>query len=235
MQNRILFSSIVILLVVCIALSIPASIMVFQEQGEERLTFVIDAGHGGEDGGAVGGDGSLESEINLAVALRLDQLLGLCGISALLTRDSAELIYPDSAVTIREKKRADQEYRVSLVNRTERAVLLSIHQNKYSSPGPRGAQVFYGKVDGSEELAKEVQDKLAILCGDHRKAAPISPEIYLMREAHCPAVLVECGFLSNPEEMELLIDDEYQTKLAAALTAGCIGQLKELERVYGEG
>ena len=234
MQNRILFSSSIVLLVVCIALSIPATIMVFHGQGEERLTFVIDAGHGGEDGGAVGGDGTLESEINLAIALRLDQLLGLCGISAVLTRDSAELIYPDTAVTIREKKRADQEYRVTLVNRTERAVLLSIHQNKYSSPGPRGAQVFYGKVDGSEELAKEVQDKLAILCGDHRKAAPISPEIYLMREAHCPAILVECGFLSNPEELALLGTEAYRTKLALAITAACISHYYELESVYGK-
>lgn len=127
------------------------------------------------------------------------------------------------------------EYRAAVVNSRERAVLLSIHQNKFTSAGPRGAQVFYGKGEGSRELAVCVQSRLAVLCGEHRKAAPISEEVYLMRQAACPAILVECGFLSNPEEMELLIDDEYQTKLAAALTAGCIGQLKELERVYGEG
>ncbi|MBR4656386.1 MAG: N-acetylmuramoyl-L-alanine amidase [Oscillospiraceae bacterium] len=235
MHHRIFFSSIIGFLVICIALCIPASVMVFQGQGEKHPTFVIDAGHGGEDGGAVGGDDTLESDINLAIALRLDQLLGLCGLPAILTRNTPELIYPDTAVTIREKKRADQEYRVSLVNRTEAAVLLSIHQNKYSSPGPRGAQVFYGKVDGSEELAKEAQAKLAVLCGDHRKAAPISPEIYLMREAHCPAILVECGFLSNPEELALLGTETYQTKLALAITAACISHYDELESVYGKG
>ena len=234
MHKGILFSAVVGLLVVCIALSIPASIVVFQGEGEERLTFVIDAGHGGEDGGAVGGDGTLESEVNLDIALRLDQLMGLCGISAVLTRDTAELIYPDTAVTIREKKRADQEYRVSLVNRTEHAVLLSIHQNKYPSPGPKGAQVFYGTVDGSAELAKEVQAKLAALCGDHRKAAPISPEIYLMREARCPAILVECGFLSNPEELALLGSEAYRTKLALAVAAACISHYDKLESVYGK-
>ena len=216
--------------VVCAASAIPA----FSGGGQEHVTIVIDPGHGGEDGGAVSGDGLRESEVNLAVALRLDQLLGLCGIPAVLTRSTDEIAYPESAVTTRQRKRADQEYRVSLVNRTEQAVLLSIHQNKYSSPGPRGAQVFYGTVDGSEELAKEVQAKLAVLCGDHRKAAPISPEIYLMREARCPAILVECGFLSNPEELALLGAEAYRTKLALAVAAACISHYDKLESVYGK-
>ncbi len=234
MQNRFFFSSVIALLIVSIAFSIPASVLVFQGQGGGRLTFVVDAGHGGEDGGAVGTDGTLESEVNLAIALRLDQLLGLCGLSTVLTRDSAELIYPDSAVTTRERKRADLEYRISVVNRTDQAVLLSIHQNKYSSSGPRGAQVFYGKVEGSEAFAKTAQEKLAVLCGEHRKAAPISPDIYLMRESHCPAILVECGFLSNPEELVLLISEPYQTKLALAIAAACISQYNELENYYGK-
>ena len=234
MRFRFVILSAALLLIGTAFFSIPLSRRVFHASRRECVVVIIDAGHGGEDGGAVGGDGTLESEINLAIALRLDQLLGLCGISAVLTRDSAELIYPDTAVTIREKKRADQEYRVSLVNRTEGAILLSIHQNKYSSPGPRGAQVFYGKVDGSEELAKVVQDKLTTLCGDHRKAAPISPEIYLMREVHCPAVLVECGFLSNPEELALLNAEAYRTKLALAISAACISHYDELESVYGK-
>ncbi len=234
MQSRSLFSFSVVLLLICTAFSVSASVTVFQSREDSRLTFVIDPGHGGEDGGAVGEDGVLESDLNLAVALRLDQLLGLCGIPAKLTRDSAELIYPESAGTTRERKRADLEYRVSVVNGTERAVLLSIHQNKYASPGPRGAQVFYGNVDGSEELARETQAKLSLLSGGRRSAAPISPEIYLMREARCPAILVECGFLSNPEELQLLTSAPYQTKLSLAIAAACVAQYDKLESKYGK-
>ena len=231
---RIRYLALVCIILLCWLLFRPHARPVFHSGGT-LLTFVIDAGHGGEDGGAVGSGGRKESDINLAVARKTDLLFGLCGIPAVMTRTSDEIAYPDAAVTIRQRKTADMEYRAAVVNSRERAVLLSIHQNKFTSAGPRGAQVFYGKGEGSRELAVCVQSRLAVLCGEHRKAAPISEEVYLMRQAACPAILVECGFLSNPEEMELLIDDEYQTKLAAALTAGCIGQLKELERVYGEG
>lgn len=199
------------------------------------LTFVIDAGHGGEDGGAVSDDGWKESDINLAIARKLDLLLGLCGLSTTMTRTDDHIAYPDGAETIRQRKRADMEYRAALVNSQERPVLVSIHQNKYSTPGPRGAQVFYGKAEGSREFAVSMQARLAVLCGDHRKAAPISEEIYLLREAVCPSILVECGFLSSPEELALLKTDTYQTKLAAALTAGCLEHLRDLEKIYGEG
>lgn len=217
-------------------LSVPLSRRAFRAAEKEGAVIVIvDAGHGGEDGGAVSGDGLRESEVNLAVALRLDQLLGLCGIPSVLTRESEEIAYPDSAVTTRQRKQADQEYRAALIRSTENAVLLSIHQNKYPASGPRGAQVFYASTPGSEEFAKTVQDLLAILCGDRRKAAPVSPDIYLMHQAACPAILVECGFLSNPEELALLKTDTYRTKLALVLAAGCLRQYQELEAHYGKG
>ncbi len=196
---------------------------------------VVDPGHGGEDGGAVSPDGQKESDVNLAVALRLDMLLGLCGIPAILTRDSDEIAYPDSAVTTRQRKRADQEYRAALLKSRENAVLLSIHQNKYVSSGPKGAQVFYGGTPGSKEFAVVMQELLAVLCGDHRKAAPISEEIFLLRQASGPAILVECGFLSNPDELVLLKTEAYRTKLALVLAAGCLRQYHELEAQYGKG
>lgn len=234
MRFRFVLLSALLLLLGVSALCISWPQGVLQISGDAPVVIVIDPGHGGEDGGAVSADGLKESEVNLAIALQLDQLLGLCGIPALLTRDSDEIAYPDSAVTIRQRKRADQEYRASLIRNTERAVLLSIHQNKFASGIPKGAQVFYGNGPGSAAFAREMQRLLAQLCGDHRKAAPISEEIYLMRQATGPAILVECGFLSNPEELELLKTDAYRTKLALVMTAGCFGHYRELEAQYGK-
>lgn len=212
----------------------PLSQRVFRREDSSRVVMIVDAGHGGEDGGAVGADGLKESDVNLSVALRLDLLLGLCGIPSKLTRDTDSIAYPDSATTTRQRKRADQEFRAALIRGTENAVLLSIHQNNYTAPGPKGAQVFYGHAPGSRQFAAVMQDMLSVRCGDHRKAAPISDDIYLLRQAACPSILVECGFLSNPEELALLKTDTYRTKLALALAAGCLRQYRELEAAYGK-
>ena len=95
--------------------------------------------------------------------------------------------------------------------------------------------MFYGSTAGSEAFAKSMQDMLASLCGDRRKASPISDEIYLMRQAACPAILVECGFLSNPEELAQLKTDAYRTKLALVLAGGCVRHYRELEAHYVKG
>ena len=224
-----------VLLIGTAVFCIPLSRRVFHPSRQDGVVMIIDAGHGGEDGGAVSADGLKESDVNLAIALRTDLLLGLCGIPVRLTRERDDIAYPDTAISTRQRKRADQEYRAALIRGTDRGVLLSIHQNIYTSPEPRGAQVFYGSVPGSEAFAKEMQEKLAALCGEHRRASPVSEEIYLMRQAACPAILVECGFLSNPEELADLKTDEYRTKLALALTAGCIDHYQELEAHYGKG
>lgn len=197
------------------------------------LTFVLDAGHGGEDGGAVSADGLKESEVNLAVAQRVDALLALCGHHAVLTRDSETLNYPESADTTRQRKRYDQNRRVELVNGTENAVLVSIHQNQYVTAGPSGAQVFYGKQPGSEALAQQMQLLLSELCEKQRQAAPISEDIFLMREAECPAILIECGFLSNPGDAALLRTEDYRTALSVYITAACIGCAEELKSIHG--
>ncbi len=235
MRFRYVVLAAVPLLLCASILSVPLSRRVFRTSENKHVVLIVDAGHGGEDGGAVSADGWKESEMNLAISLRLDQLLALCGIPSRLTRDSDDIAYPDSAVTIRQKKRADQEYRAALIHDTDKAVLLSIHQNNFTAPGPKGAQVFYGSSDGSREFAETVQGVLAVLCGDLRKAAPISEDIFLLRQAACPAILVECGFLSNSEELALLKSDAYRTKLALALAAGCLMHYEELEARYGKG
>ncbi len=180
---------------------------------------VIDAGHGGADGGASAADGTLESDINLDVALRLEALARFWGAETVMTRTGQDIAYPSDADTIAEKKIADQHARVGLANNTPGAVLVSIHQNNYPAASPHGIQVFYGSAAGSGELAELAQTNLtALLCPDNRRmAAAADKGIYLMKNANCTAVLVECGFLSNPGDLEKLQDGGYRMKLAAVL------------------
>lgn len=186
-------------------------------------TIVLDAGHGGEDGGAVSPDGVVESDLNLAITRRLRDVLLFLGRDTVLTRTGGDAIYSPEAVTLREKKVSDLKNRVALVNATENAVLLSIHQNSLpSDTSVHGAQAFYNTVPGAQEVAVSVQEALNPVANTHRaKAAKaISPDIYLMKNVTAPAVLVECGFLSNPEETIALGDPVYQRRLCAAIVSG---------------
>ena len=198
------------------------------ETGDGRdpggAVLVIDPGHGGLDGGATAADGTEESAINLAISLRLRSLCLFLGLPVRMTRTTAALDYPEDAGSVREKKVWDQKRRVELINALENAVLLSVHQNKYPDSRPNGSQVLYAKTDGSAELAALTHANLiAALCPDNRRvAAPISEEIYLMREVRCPAILIECGFLSNPEEAARLKSEDYQRRIAVVLLASCL-------------
>jgi len=196
---------------------------------------IIDPGHGGEDGGAVAADGTRESEINLAVALKMDALCGFLGIESTMTRESEVLDYPKSANTIRAKKIADQKARIELINSASNAVLISVHQNTYPNAKPSGGQALYGKADGSQKLAELIQNNMSLNIDydNNRGAAKISDDIYLMKKAECPAVLIECGFMSNPAELELLKTEEYQAKLAAVFVASYIQFISETGNSYG--
>jgi N-acetylmuramoyl-L-alanine amidase len=187
----------------------------------ERPVLIIDPGHGGADGGAVAPDGTLESDINLDIALRLEALAAFWGVETVMTRSTAEIDYPAEAESLAAMKRADQNARIALINETPGAVLFSIHQNNYPASSPWGIQVFYGAVTDSSVLAETLQENLTgQLCPDNRRVAePIDEGIYLMRKAQCQSVLVECGFLSNPNDLEKLESDGYRTQLAAVMLA----------------
>ena len=202
-----------------------------------KPTIVIDPGHGGEDGGAIGLDGVRESRINLAVSLRMDSLLGLFGWPCVLTRMEESIEYPPDAVSVKKRKQADLERRVQLVNNLSDPVLISIHQNKYPDVGPQGAQVLYRDDADSICLAGFVQGRLkeALESDNVRPSVPISDSIYLMRKVCCPAILVECGFLSNPEESNLLRSSAYQTRLALCMACACAEYAREWENAYGQG
>ena len=185
----------------------------------EGPVLVLDAGHGGEDGGAVSLTGVPESGINLAITERIDQLLGFWGAPPVVLREEDVSLHDPGADTLREKKSSDLRNRAQAVEQVENGVLLSVHQNTFTDKKYHGAQVFYAPTEGSRELAEAVQEALrAGLDPDNgRQAKPIPDSVYLLHHVTCPAVLVECGFLSNPEEEALLRSGSYQTKVAAVL------------------
>ena len=182
---------------------------------------IIDPGHGGLDGGATAADGTRESVINLRIAQRMEALAGLLGIRTILTRTGEELEYPEDLETVHEKKVWDQKTRLAMINSTPGAVLISVHQNRYPDPRPTGSQVLYARTAGSAELGELAHANLiACLCPENRRvAAPVQDSVYLMKNVNCPAILVECGFLSNYEEAKRLESDGYQTALATVLIA----------------
>lgn len=185
--------------------------------------FVIDAGHGGEDGGAYSCTGRSESDYNLEIAIRLDDLMHLLGMDTLMIRKKDISVYT-AGETISQKKISDLKERVRLVNRTENGILLSIHQNQFSDERYSGAQVFYGKQQDSQELAKTLQEKMIdnLNPGSHRQIKQGSG-IYLLEKIQQPGVLIECGFLSNPQEEQLLRTPEYQKKLCCVIAASVSG------------
>ena len=185
----------------------------------QKITVVIDPGHGGEDGGAASAEGVTEAGINLDISLRLRDLLRFAGRDPVMIRTEDTAVYTEGT-NITQKKVSDLKNRTRLVNETPNALLVSIHQNFFEQSKYSGAQVFYGKATGSRELAEQMQEALrnAVDPSNRRQAKSIG-SVYLMEHAACPAILVECGFLSNPGEAGLLQQPEYQQKLASAITS----------------
>lgn len=193
-------------------------------------TVVVDPGHGGEDGGAVSPGGVPESGLNLEIGLRTRDLLRFLGLPVKMTRDTDISIYSPEAQTVSEKKVSDLKNRVHLVNETSGAILVSIHQNMFSESKYRGAQVFYAETAGSRALAEELQDVFdnELDPTNHRQAKQ-SETVYLLSRIACPGILVECGFLSNPEEERLLQTEAYQKSIAASICAALTRQLVDTQ------
>lgn len=213
------------------ALQKPAIPTVFPVRFSDHV-LVIDAGHGGEDGGAVSLSGACESHINLAIALSLDEIMGLYGVNSMLLRDSDVSLHDPSAKTLREKKVSDLKNRVNTIESLDNPVLISIHQNTYTSSRYHGAQVFYANNDLSSSFAQITQETLAaqIDPSNERKPAVISDQVYLMNNISCTAILVECGFLSNPQEDLMLQEPNYQVKIAAALAGSYLSFQQKISK-----
>ena len=196
---------------------------------EARLTVIIDAGHGGRDGGASADDGTLEKNLNLAVAKKLESLLLSADVRVVMTRHTdIELASPDSE----HKKRDDLNARLAMTEEYENAILVSIHMNKFPVAKYSGLQVYYSQNHaGSLVLAEQIQSDARTLKPDNDRAVKAaSSSIFLLSHVKIPAVLVECGFLSNPEETALLKTDDYQQKLAMSLYTSILTYLAEISQ-----
>ncbi len=193
---------------------------------QRRKTLIIDAGHGGIDPGAVA-NGLIEKDLNLAIAKKLSSFLSLSGVDLVLTRTDDTLL--GSGDTVRAHKSADLRARLEMLEKTENALLVSIHINKFTSSGVHGLQTFYADdTADSESLAGCIQEAARLLDKDNkRQIKPDDDNIYILSNATKTAVLIECGFISNPDEAKLLSSEEYQSKLAFAIYTGIIKFLQE--------
>lgn len=191
----------------------------------DKPTIIIDAGHGGEDGGAVAKDGTVEKDINLQIALKTNEILSVFGYQTHLIRDTDISVHSPDADTLRKRKSSDIHNRKDSMNKFEDCIFLSIHQNKYQNSKIWGAQTFYSPNDTkSPILAKSIQDSLIKNIQPKNKRIPkkSGTEIFVLYYATKPAVMVECGFISNYDELKNLKDNEYQNKIAFAITEGIL-------------
>ena len=197
-------------------------------------TIVIDAGHGGVDSGTSAADGTPEKEINLQIAHKLNDVLRSFGVETVMIRTEDISIHDESAKTIRQKKVSDIKNRLSIINNTDNAIYVSIHQNHYLDSKYTGTQVFYSKNNpDSEVFAKKIRASVvSILQKDNtREIKQSGKEIYLLNNAQVPAVMVECGFMSNEKETELLKNSDYQQKLAFVIALGICDYINSSEDV----
>lgn len=202
-------------------------------QQPKQYTIVLDAGHGGEDGGAVGIDGIYEKNINLFIATKLKNLLEIAGYNVIMTRDEDKAIYDNNAGTLKQKKKSDLKNRLNMIksNSNENTVFISIHQNKFTDSKYSGSQIFYSKNNPlSQELANYIRKSIIGLVqpDNTREIKPADKTIFLLHNASIPAVIVECGFLSNSEEARKLISEEYQEQMAFCIFCGAINYFTNL-------
>ena len=196
------------------------------ESSSDGLSIVIDAGHGGIDPGKVGINDALEKDINLALALKLRDKFSQDSIRIILTRDSDTGLYSDGSTN---KKAEDMQTRCKIISDASPIFTVSLHQNSYPSPEVCGAQVFYfGQSQDGKKLADMIQDSLiSNVDPDNHRVAKANESYYLLKKTPTPTVIVECGFLSNPTEADLLLTDDYQNQLVDAIYNGIQNYLSE--------
>lgn len=194
-----------------------------------RKTVIIDAGHGGDDGGAIGIDGTVEKDINLDIALKLEKILKFYGFNVIMTRTEDVMTCDDGLDSLRKRKVSDIHNRFDLMGKNPDAVFISVHQNKFEDTSQHGTQVFYsGNNEKSKLLAEAIQTSItsAVQPENGRVVKKSDSGIYLLYHAKIPAVLVECGFISNPDEVKKLKDESYRMKLAILIADGLLKYLR---------
>ncbi len=197
----------------------------------DGVVYVIDAGHGGEDAGAIASDGTLEKDLNLQISKLIKVLCDLNGTRAVLTRDSDNLLYDyynDLNDYTGHKKEYDLKNRVKIANEFENPIFISVHMNKFTQTKYSGTQIYYSKNNPSSQiLARSIQNmtKTYIQPTNNRQVKQATSSIYVLNNAQFPAVLIECGFLSNEKELENLKTPSYQAKMSLVIFSSMIGAL----------
>lgn len=191
---------------------------------------VIDAGHGGEDGGAVADDGTNEKDINLDIALQLNEFFKSSGFKTVMTRDTDKAIYDDGCEDIKSKKVSDMHNRLAIFNKEENSIVISVHQNKFEQEKYSGTQVFYSPNNPKSEILADkirLSVKGMLQPENEREIKKSDKNIYLLYNCKQPSVIVECGFISNNEELSKLKTEEYQKQIAFSIYCGCLEYLNE--------
>lgn len=180
---------------------------------------IVDAGHGEPDGGAVGVNGTLEKDINLAISKKLEEVLDAKGIRVIMTRTGDMALFENRDGSLREKKREDMNTRLSIMKKSRADLFLSIHMNSFESKKANGLHVFYAENHKEiEELAKKIQEHISGITGAATHAVKTADKnLFLMKNPPVPAILVECGFISNPDEEKKLNEEDYQSRIAWAI------------------
>ncbi len=207
--------------VLCAAFMIVAGGIYFLSEAstQDNIKIIVDAGHGSPDGGAVGSGGTVEKDINLAIAMKLAEVLEGKGYTAIMTRTGDNAIYDEGCKTIREMKRSDMNNRLNIMKNSGADLFISIHMNSFENKSAEGLHIFYSENHSEiKELAEDIQSRMAQITGAKAHAVKTADKrLFLMKNPPLPSILVECGFLSNAQEEKKLCTDEYQSKLAWAI------------------
>lgn len=225
--RKILFSTLCIILLISFLIlmisAVPSiTLMTSSDALKNVPTVVIDAGHGGEDGGAVNSDGVLEKDINLDISLKTADLLNFLGFDVKMTRTDDNALSGNEQ-TVHARKVADMNKRLEIYNSSDNNVVISIHQNKFEQAKYHGTQVFYSpNNENSKEIAEcaKFAVKKLIQPDNERECKKADSGIYLLKNAKSPAIIVECGFISNNEECNNLLNETYQKQMSFAIVSG---------------
>lgn len=225
-RRSLVIVSVLIAVAITFALCVDALAKTSAGAQATGITVVLDAGHGGIDGGVVGvKTGVKESDLNLKIVKRLEKYLTDGGINVILTRKTEAGLYGVAAASL---KRRDMEKRRDIILKAEPALVVSVHLNKFSVSSRRGAQVFYKQGDeNSLNLAKSIQTAFNQMEESAREYSPLVGDYYILNCSPYPSVIAECGFLSNPQEEALLVTEEYRDKIAYTLFKGVIKYLAQ--------
>ncbi|MBO5934382.1 MAG: N-acetylmuramoyl-L-alanine amidase [Clostridia bacterium] len=222
----------IIISIVCLVYVGNFSDSVPVQNAADAPVIIIDAGHGGADGGAVASDGTQEQHLNLDIALKINSYLSEHGYKTILTRSDDNSIHNTGADTIRQQKVSDIHNRLKIIESNPDSVFVSVHMNYFTESKYSGTQVFYSPNNtDSEKLAQHIQNSVVTFLqpDNTRQIKQSDSSIYLLYHSSVPSVMVECGFLSNAEETEKLKNDNYRTQMAESICNGIINYLNSTE------